>query len=120
MEVSFFSPSFTFCFGAGFSTWISPLSAFMNSSAFWKRSSISGFNALLMMFFSCYLLVSEIPMFALKFKQWGWKGNEVRYLFIISCVPLLAFFGITGIAIIIGWYVVLSIFTQRTKAHQPL
>lgn len=75
---------------------------------------------LVMMFFSCYLLVSEIPMFALKFKQWGWKGNEVRYLFIISCVPLLAFFGITGIAIIIGWYVVLSIFTQRTKAHQPL
>ena len=69
---------------------------------------------------SCYLLVSEIPMFALKFKQWGWKGNEVRYLFIISCVPLLAFFGITGIAIIIAWYVVLSIFTQRKKAHQPL
>ena len=75
---------------------------------------------LVMMFFSCYLLVSEIPMFALKFKQWGWKGNEVRYLFIISCVPLLAFFGITGIAIIIAWYVVLSIFTQRKKAHQPL
>ena len=75
---------------------------------------------LVMMFFSCYLLVSEIPMFALKFKQWGWKGNEVRYLFIISCVPLLAFFGITGIAIIIGWYVVLSILTQRKKAHQPL
>ena len=75
---------------------------------------------LVMMFFSCYLLVSEIPMFALKFKQWGWRGNEVRYLFIISCVPLLAFFGITGIAIIIAWYVVLSIITQRNKANQPL
>ena len=75
---------------------------------------------LVMMFFSCYLLVSEIPMFALKFKQWGWRGNEVRYLFIISCVPVLAFFGITGIAIIIAWYVVLSIITQRNKANQPL
>ena len=75
---------------------------------------------LVMMFFSCYLLVSEIPMFALKFKQWGWRGNEVRYLFIISCMPLLAFFGITGIAIIIAWYVVLSIITQRNKANQPL
>ena len=73
-----------------------------------------------MVFVSSWLLVSEIPMFALKFKTWGWKGNEVRYLFIISCVPLLAFFGITGIAIIIAWYVVLSILTQRTKAHQPL
>ena len=28
-------------------------------------------------FVSCYLLVAEIPMFALKFKNWGWKGNEV-------------------------------------------
>lgn len=62
---------------------------------------------------SCWLLVSEVPMFALKFKHWGWRGNEVRYLFLFSCIPLLLFFGITGIAIIIVWYVLLSFFTQR-------
>ena len=57
---------------------------------------------------SWYLLVSEIPMFALKFKTWGWKGNEVKYIFLLTCIPLLLIFQVTGIAIIIAWYVVLS------------
>ena len=68
---------------------------------------------LVLMLLSCWLLVSEVPMFALKFKHWGWKGNEVRYLFLISCVPLLIFFRVTGIAIIIAWYVLLSLLTKR-------
>ncbi|MDD2601482.1 MAG: CDP-alcohol phosphatidyltransferase family protein, partial [Prevotella sp.] len=37
-----------------------------------------------MIFVSSYLLVSEIPMFALKFKHWGWKGNEVKYIFLLT------------------------------------
>ena len=39
---------------------------------------------IVMILLSCWLLVSEIPMFALKFKHWGWKGNEVKYLFLIT------------------------------------
>ena len=64
---------------------------------------------------SCYLLISEIPMFALKFKTWGWRGNEVKYCFIVSCVPILLWFGISGLAIIIAWYVLLSVITNRQK-----
>ena len=63
---------------------------------------------IVMILLSCWLLVSEIPMFALKFKHWGWKGNEVKYLFLITCVPLLIVFGVTAFAIIIAWYVLLS------------
>ena len=62
---------------------------------------------------SCYLLVSEIPMFALKFKTWGWKGNEVKYIFLLTCIPLLVLLGTLGIAAIIAWYVVLSVITNR-------
>lgn len=62
---------------------------------------------------SCYLLVSEIPMFALKFKHWGWKGNEVKYLFLLSCIPLLWLLGIGGLAAIIAWYIILSVATNR-------
>lgn len=65
------------------------------------------------MFLSCYLLVSEIPMFALKFKHWGWKGNEIKYLFILSCIPLLLLLGITGFAAIIAWYIILSAATTK-------
>lgn len=61
-------------------------------------------------FVSCYLLVSEIPMFALKFKTWGFAGNEVKYIFILTCIPLLLL-GLTGIAAIIAWYIVLSVIT---------
>ena len=60
-------------------------------------------------FISCWLLIAEIPMFALKFKTWGWKGNEVKYIFLLTCIPLLLLFKISGLAVIIAWYVVLSI-----------
>ena len=69
---------------------------------------------LAVLFFCCYLLVSEISMFALKFKTWGWKGNEVKYIFILSCIPLLLLFGIPGIAVVIVWYVVLSVITKKS------
>ena len=65
-------------------------------------------------FVSSYLLIAEIPMFALKFKHWGWKGNEVKYLFILSCVPILLFLGIFGLAVIIAWYVILSVATNKS------
>lgn len=66
---------------------------------------------------SSYLLVSEIPMFALKFKHWGWKGNEVKYLFLLTSLLLIVVLGIKGIAAVIAWYVLLSLLTQkRTRA----
>ena len=65
-------------------------------------------------FLSCYLLIAEIPMFALKFKHWGWKGNEIKYIFILSCVPILFLLGIAGFAVIIAWYVILSIATKQS------
>ena len=64
-------------------------------------------------FISCWLLISEIPMFALKFKTWGWKGNQVKYIFILSCIPLLLLLGVSGLAAIIAWYVILSIITTK-------
>ena len=67
-------------------------------------------------FISCYLLVAEIPMFALKFKHWGWKGNEIKYIFILSCVPILLLLGITGFAVIIAWYVILSAITSHRSS----
>lgn len=70
-------------------------------------------GVLAMLLVSCYLLVSEIPMFALKFKQWGWKGNEVKYLFIASSALLILLLGVKGIAVVIAWYVILSVTVSR-------
>ena len=65
---------------------------------------------------SCWLLVAEIPMFALKFKTWGWKGNEIKYIFLLTCIPLLLLLGVSGLAAIIAWYVILSVINNcKTK-----
>jgi len=68
---------------------------------------------LVLMLLSCYLLVSEIPMFALKFKTWGWRGNEVKWCFLLSCIPLVAFFRLGALAIIVAWYLMLSVLTGK-------
>jgi len=67
---------------------------------------------LAMLFLSCYLLVAEIPMFALKFKTWGFRENKIKYCFLVCCIPLLCL-GTLGFAFIIALYVVLSIATCR-------
>jgi len=80
----------------------------------WLLSSPYGYWAVAAgMLLSSWLLVSEVPMFALKFKHWGWKGNEIKYVFVLSCIPLLLLLGIGGLAAIIAWYVVLSVFNNK-------
>ncbi|MCC6702011.1 MAG: CDP-alcohol phosphatidyltransferase family protein [Fluviicola sp.] len=54
------------------------------------------------------LLVSELPLFALKFKHFKWQGNEIRYIFLISCGLLIAFLWTWSIAIIVLLYLLLS------------
>lgn len=63
--------------------------------------------------FSSWILVSEVPMFALKFKQYGWKGNELRYSFIAVSALMLALLGWGGFSAIVVLYVILSVLTQR-------
>ena len=60
-----------------------------------------------------YLLIAEIPLFALKFKTFGWKGNEVRFLFLILSVLWLAIFFVWGIAFIILTYIILSLINNQ-------
>ncbi len=62
---------------------------------------------------SCWLLVSEIPMFSLKFKNLTWADNKVRFIFLFGCLLLLAMFEIVGIALIVVWFILLSLITQR-------
>ena len=92
--------------------WGSLIVGLNDSSLFTLHPSLP-YLILLGTFISSYLLISEIPMFALKFKTWGWKGNEVKYIFLLTCIPLLLLLDTLGIAAIIAWYVVLSVITNR-------
>jgi CDP-diacylglycerol---serine O-phosphatidyltransferase len=55
-----------------------------------------------------FLMVSELPLFALKFKSFGWKGNEVRYSFLLASLVLLVLLGFLAVPLVIGLYVLLS------------
>ena len=39
---------------------------------------------------SCWLLICELPLFSLKFKNLSWQDNKVRYIFLIGCVLIIA------------------------------
>jgi CDP-diacylglycerol--serine O-phosphatidyltransferase len=60
-----------------------------------------------------YLLVAELPMFSLKFKNLSWRDNKVSYIFLLICIPLLAVFRISGFAAIILWYILWSLLTRK-------
>lgn len=62
---------------------------------------------------SAWILVSEIPMFALKFKDFTFRNNAVRYLFILISALLLVLLGWNGFSAIIILYVIVSAFTQH-------
>ncbi len=55
-----------------------------------------------------FFLVSEIPMFSLKFKNLSWESNKIRYIFIIVSLPMLVL-GYLAPVMIITWYLLLSI-----------
>lgn len=61
------------------------------------------------------LLTSEIPMFSLKVKNWGLKGNELRYFLAVFIVVMVIVVGILGISAGILLYIALSILDNRNK-----
>jgi CDP-diacylglycerol--serine O-phosphatidyltransferase len=63
-------------------------------------------------FVSSYLLVSNTKLFALKFKDWSFKNNAIRYVFIILCVVLLTVLQFAAIPVIILVYILLSLVGQ--------
>lgn len=59
-----------------------------------------------------FLLVAEIPLFALKFKNLAWKDNATRFIFLLIAIPLLFLLKFAAVPVIIVLYVLLSFFAQ--------
>ncbi|WP_298546789.1 CDP-alcohol phosphatidyltransferase family protein [uncultured Aquimarina sp.] len=64
---------------------------------------------------SCYLLNAEIPLFALKFKTWGFAENKVRYIFLFLTIVLLIVLKFLAIPCVILLYVIMSmVFKEKS------
>lgn len=64
---------------------------------------------------SCYLLNSNIKLFALKFKNYNFKDNAIRYIFILLCIVLLIILQFAAIPLVILLYITLSILDNLTS-----
>lgn len=65
---------------------------------------------------SSWLLVSEVPMFALKFKTWAPAPNALRYGYLAAAAVLVGTLGAPGLSAAVALYVVLSLLTQKRNA----
>ncbi|WP_425077071.1 CDP-alcohol phosphatidyltransferase family protein [Psychroserpens sp. S379A] len=63
---------------------------------------------------SCYLLNSNIKLFALKFKNFGFTDNKFRYILISISVLFMIVFHFIAIPLIIILYIVLSVIKNLT------
>ena len=76
----------------------------------WQQGAValSSDGVLLIAVLTSLLLVSPIRMFALKFHGFGWRGNEVRYLFLLASIVLIIILRTYAIPVIIVLYIVVS------------
>ena len=76
---------------------------------------LNKYTLLSAIFASSFLMVSELPMFNLKFKNLKLKENALRYFFLGTCIAMFAFMHLYAIPLIIIWYVILSGISHLTR-----
>lgn len=79
---------------------------------FWNPVIVDTTHLIIFTVVISYLLVAELPLLALKFKNFNWKGNEARYILIITSLLLIIIFQVAAVPMIILFYIVLSIITN--------
>ncbi len=56
-----------------------------------------------------FLMTGSFPMFALKFSNYGWKGNEFRYSFLLISLVLILLLKVVATPVIIVLYILMSL-----------
>jgi CDP-diacylglycerol--serine O-phosphatidyltransferase len=87
---------------------------------FWKDLIINTNNLLILTVVMSYLLVMEMPLIALKFKHFQWKGNEARFILIILTIVLLVTLKILAIPAILILYILLSVVENLRKKQESI
>ncbi|TMM31329.1 phosphatidylserine synthase [Polaribacter aestuariivivens] len=62
-----------------------------------------------------YLMNAEIPLFSLKFKEYSFKNNVIKYLFLLISLVMIITLQYLSIPLIITLYVILSIISNYGK-----
>ena len=61
----------------------------------------------------CWLMVSPLKLFSLKFKTWRWKGNQFRWLLIVTAIVLVFCAGVPGLMWLIIAYLLYGVMSRN-------
>ncbi len=64
---------------------------------------------------SCFLLVSELPMFSFKKMNFRFQDNKIQYIFIIGAIILILLLRMNALPLIVGFYIILSSISAMWK-----
>lgn len=62
-----------------------------------------------------FLLVAEVELIALKFKDFSWKNNSYRYVFLLLAILCLLLFQQSSISLVILLYILISFVQKWTR-----
>ncbi len=86
-----------------------PANAIMITSLTFIPFQLDGWWLIALTLISCALLVSNIPMLALKFSSFGFRKNMMKYILMLISALLIVIFGWKGLVYVIPTYIILSI-----------
>ncbi len=66
------------------------------------------------------LLIAEIPLFALKFKNFGWTDNKIRYVFIVIAIAGLLFLKLMAVPLLVIFYIILSLIENKVNSQPKI
>lgn len=76
---------------------------------------LNRFNLITAIVLFSSLMISEIPMFSLKFKNLKWQDNQIRFLFLALCLILIVLLKFYAIPLIILSYILISVVIKLVR-----
>ena len=90
----------------------------MQQSDFFSGIILNKWFLIIYIIVNCWLLVAEIPLLSLKFKNLDFSENSFRYILLIFGSVCLLIFKFAAIPLIIFFYIILSLIQIRTNNHE--
>ncbi|MBR1513618.1 MAG: CDP-alcohol phosphatidyltransferase family protein [Bacteroidales bacterium] len=97
----------------GMAIFIASLPLALSQAGHLKDGALGYWACLGITLFFSFLMVSRLRFFSFKMKSAKWKGNEVRWIFLIVAVAGFAIFRFVALPFIMMVYILMSVFFAR-------
>lgn len=90
-----------------------PLIISQSDSLFVQEILLNPYVLIVISLLSAYILNAEIPLFSLKIKKFSFEKYTLQILFLVVSFVLLLVFQYLGVALVIAFYVLLSVLVNK-------